>query len=165
MTTIRQLNRAEFPSRLYRVDEAAEILNIKPKTMRNRISLGQIDIYRVGRAIRISRETLEEIIGCGYVPARKDPRLRKIADAPSAEEANDSAASSRVDQNRSTAADPIAHGLQESGASSPQTGKRRAMGLGLSVRSTTALKGIERSSRVELGRSSEVLTRDFNRCF
>ena len=81
MTTIRQLNRAEFPSRLYRVEEAAEILNIKPKTMRNRISLGQIDIYRVGRGIRISRETLEEILNCGYVPARKNPRL----DRPSTE--------------------------------------------------------------------------------
>jgi excisionase family DNA binding protein len=98
MSTITQLSRAEFPSRLYRVEEAAEILNIKPKTMRNRISLGQIDIYRVGRGIRISRETLEEIIGCGYVPARKNPRLRKIADVSSGEETNDGAVSSRVDQ-------------------------------------------------------------------
>lgn len=139
MTTVKQLNRAEFPSRLYRVEEAAEILNIKPKTMRNRISLGQIDIYRVGRGIRISRETLEEIIGCGYVPARKNPRLRKIADVSSAEETHDSAVSSRVGQNRSTAADPGAHGLQGAGASSPQTGKPRAMGMGLGL-STRSLQ-------------------------
>jgi excisionase family DNA binding protein len=134
MSTITQLSRAEFPSRLYRVEEAAEILNIKPKTMRNRISLGQIDIYRVGRGIRISRETLEEIIGCGYVPARKNPRLRKIADVSSGEETNDGAVSSRVDQNCSTTADPVAHGLQGVGASSPQTGKPRRMGMGRSLR-------------------------------
>jgi excisionase family DNA binding protein len=65
-----QLNRVKFPSQLFRVEEPAQILNIRPKTMRNRISLGQIDIYRVGRGIRISKETLEEIIARGYVPAR-----------------------------------------------------------------------------------------------
>jgi excisionase family DNA binding protein len=62
--------RGELPSALYRIDEAAEFLNVKPKTLRNRISLGQISVYRVGRGVRISQETLQEILDRGYVPAR-----------------------------------------------------------------------------------------------
>jgi excisionase family DNA binding protein len=61
---------AELPAALYRIDEAAGILNVKPKTLRNRISLGEIAIFRVGRGVRISKETLQEILARGYVPAR-----------------------------------------------------------------------------------------------
>ena len=59
-----------LPSALFRINEAAAILNIKPKTLRNRISLGQIAVYRIGRGVRISQETLQEILDRGYVPAR-----------------------------------------------------------------------------------------------
>jgi excisionase family DNA binding protein len=60
----------ELPSALYRIDEAAVILNVKPKTLRNKISLGQIGFYKVGRGIRISKETIQEILERSYVPAR-----------------------------------------------------------------------------------------------
>ena len=62
--------RGEMPTALYRIDEAADILNVRPKTLRNRISLGQIAVYRIGRGVRISKETLQEILDRGYVPAR-----------------------------------------------------------------------------------------------
>jgi excisionase family DNA binding protein len=61
--------RGELPTALYRIDEAAEFLNVKPKTLRNRISLGQIAIYRIGRGVRISKETLQDMLDRGYVPA------------------------------------------------------------------------------------------------
>jgi excisionase family DNA binding protein len=66
------VRRNALPSALFRVEEAANILNIKPKTLRNRISLGQIAVYRIGRGVRISQETLQELLDKAYVPARAD---------------------------------------------------------------------------------------------
>jgi excisionase family DNA binding protein len=66
------VRRNALPSALFRVEEAANILNIKPKTLRNRISLGQISVYRIGRGVRISQETLQELLDRAYVPARTE---------------------------------------------------------------------------------------------
>jgi excisionase family DNA binding protein len=66
------VRRNALPSALFRVEEAASILNIKPKTLRNRISLGQIAVYRIGRGVRISQETLQELLDKSYVPARAE---------------------------------------------------------------------------------------------
>jgi excisionase family DNA binding protein len=57
---------------LYRIDEAARVLNVKPKTLRNWASLGRIGFTRVGpRAVRIFASELNRVISEGHRPARE----------------------------------------------------------------------------------------------
>jgi excisionase family DNA binding protein len=55
---------------LYRIDEAARVLNVKPKTLRNWASLGRIGFTRVGpRAVRIFASELNRVITERHQPA------------------------------------------------------------------------------------------------
>jgi excisionase family DNA binding protein len=62
---------SSLPIALFRVDEAAKILNLRPKTLRNKISAREIDVIRIGRNVRISQETLQELIERGFMPAKE----------------------------------------------------------------------------------------------
>lgn len=57
---------------LFRVEEAAEFLNLKPSTIRAWLLKRKLPFVRIGeRAIRIPRAALEELIACGTSPARR----------------------------------------------------------------------------------------------
>lgn len=56
---------------LLRVEEAAELLNVKPSTIRAWLLRRKLPRVRVGdRAVRIPREALEALIAAGTIPAR-----------------------------------------------------------------------------------------------
>lgn len=56
---------------LLRVEEAAELLNVKPSTVRAWLLRRKLPRVRIGqRAVRIPREALEELIAEGTIPAR-----------------------------------------------------------------------------------------------
>lgn len=57
-------------SRLLRVPEAAERLGLKPSTIRKMIVQRRIDVVRpTARAVRISEQTINDILTRGYRPA------------------------------------------------------------------------------------------------
>ena len=57
---------------LCRVDPTADMLGVKPKTLRNWMSLGRISFVRVGpRAVRIPLSEINRIITEGTRPARE----------------------------------------------------------------------------------------------
>lgn len=55
--------------KLLRVNEAAERLNLSPKTIWAMIYRRDLEVVRIGRAVRIREETLDELIARGTVPA------------------------------------------------------------------------------------------------
>lgn len=60
--------------RLLRVEEAAEVLNVKPSTVRAWLLRRKLPFVRIGlRAVRIPRDAVERLIAEGTIPAR-EPR-------------------------------------------------------------------------------------------
>lgn len=57
--------------RNYNVSEAAELLGIKPRTIRDWVLLRKIEYIRIGRAIRISEAEIDRILNEGRVPVKK----------------------------------------------------------------------------------------------
>ena len=66
----RAIMAAALLPKLLRIDEAAEILNLRPKTLRNLISLRQIESVRIGRNVRISSDTIAQLIEAGRTPVQ-----------------------------------------------------------------------------------------------
>jgi len=59
-------------SRLLRVEEAAEYLNVKPSTIRAWLLRRKLTSVRVGqRAVRIPLEALERLVAENTIPARE----------------------------------------------------------------------------------------------
>ena len=56
--------------RLYKVPQAAEILNVSPKTIWTWIAAQQIEVTRLGRAVRIPSRALDDLIEAGTTPAK-----------------------------------------------------------------------------------------------
>ena len=56
-------------SKLLSVAEFAEAVGLSPKTIRQWVWMRRVPYVRVGRAIRFRRETVEEILRRGEVPA------------------------------------------------------------------------------------------------
>jgi excisionase family DNA binding protein len=56
--------------KLYKVPQAAEMLNVSPKTIWTWIAGRQIEVTRLGRAVRIPEKALVELIEAGTTPAR-----------------------------------------------------------------------------------------------
>jgi excisionase family DNA binding protein len=54
--------RIEPPERLLTIDEAAEILNVSPKTIRRRIAARELPAIRDGRSVRVSPDDLRSYI-------------------------------------------------------------------------------------------------------
>lgn len=60
------------PMRLLRVEEAAELLNVKPSTIRAWLLRRKLPKVRVGaRSIRIPRDFLEKMVVENTIPARE----------------------------------------------------------------------------------------------
>ena len=57
--------------RLLTIPEAADRLGLKPATVRFWIWTRKIDHVKVGRAVRLKENTIEELIQRGTVPARR----------------------------------------------------------------------------------------------
>ena len=57
--------------RLLTIPEASERLGLKPATVRFWIWTRKIESVRVGRAVRLREETIEQLIERGTVPARR----------------------------------------------------------------------------------------------
>jgi excisionase family DNA binding protein len=47
----------------FTIAEAAQLLHVSKDTVRRRIKTGEIEIFRVGRAIRIRKEVLDKFMG------------------------------------------------------------------------------------------------------
>lgn len=59
--------------RLYRVQEAAELLSVKPTTIRKWILLRRIGVVHVSsRAVRVPSSEIDRIISGGFVPAKPE---------------------------------------------------------------------------------------------
>lgn len=56
-------------SKLLTVEEFADAVGLSPKTIRQWVWMRRVPYVRVGRAIRFRRETVEEILNRGTVPA------------------------------------------------------------------------------------------------
>jgi excisionase family DNA binding protein len=56
--------------KLYKVPQAAESLNVSPKTLWTWIAARQIEVTRLGRAVRIPAKALDDLIEAGTTPAR-----------------------------------------------------------------------------------------------
>jgi excisionase family DNA binding protein len=63
----------EKPVRLLRVEEAAQLLNVKSSTIRAWIARRRIGSVRLGRSIRVPLEEADRLIAQGTIPAR-EPR-------------------------------------------------------------------------------------------
>ncbi|MFP5236988.1 MAG: helix-turn-helix domain-containing protein [Acidobacteriota bacterium] len=61
----------EVNERKYRVPEAAAALGLSAKTIWNKIGQGDIDVYRIGRSVRIGEGTLRKLLEDGFQPARR----------------------------------------------------------------------------------------------
>ena len=57
--------------RLLRLDETAERLGLKLSTLRFWVWQRKIEIVRVGRAVRVSEDTVKRLIEDGTVPAKR----------------------------------------------------------------------------------------------
>ena len=57
--------------RLLTLQEAADWLGLKVPTLRDWVWKRRIEFVRLGRAIRIREETIQEMIDRGTVPARR----------------------------------------------------------------------------------------------
>ena len=47
----------------YTIAEAARILRVSKDTVRRRIKAGEIEIFRVGRVVRIRKDVLDTLMG------------------------------------------------------------------------------------------------------
>ncbi len=47
----------------YTVDEAAKMLKVSKDTIRRRIRSGEIEVFRIGRLVRIRKEVLDKLMG------------------------------------------------------------------------------------------------------
>ncbi len=47
----------------YTVAEAAKMLRVHEDTIRRRIRAGEIEVFRIGRQIRIRKEVLDKLMG------------------------------------------------------------------------------------------------------
>ena len=64
----------KFASGLLRVEEAAQLLNVRPSTIRAWLLRRKLPKVRVGdRAVRIPLEALEKLITENTVPAKERP--------------------------------------------------------------------------------------------
>jgi excisionase family DNA binding protein len=61
----------ESKMRLLTIPEASERLGLKPSTMRFWIWTRKIEHVKVGRAVRLSEDTIHQVIQRGTVPARR----------------------------------------------------------------------------------------------
>ncbi|HEY1649535.1 MAG TPA: helix-turn-helix domain-containing protein [Terracidiphilus sp.] len=60
--------------RMRSLPEAAEQLGLSVKCLRGWIYRREIPYFKLGRAVRISNETIERIITAGAVPAREQSK-------------------------------------------------------------------------------------------
>jgi excisionase family DNA binding protein len=60
--------------RLLRVSEAAERLGLKPHTLRLWLAARRLPIVRLGRAVRVPEQAVEDFISSNTVPARDGGR-------------------------------------------------------------------------------------------
>ncbi len=58
-------------SKLLRVNEAAERLNLSPKTIWAMIYRRDIEVVRIGRSVRIAQDAIDRLIERGTVPATR----------------------------------------------------------------------------------------------
>lgn len=56
------LNELQITQRLLKYDEAAEVLNIKPTTLRKWVCEGRVPHVKIGSAVRFKRREIEEFI-------------------------------------------------------------------------------------------------------
>jgi excisionase family DNA binding protein len=54
---------------LLSAEQAAELLGLQTKTIRNWIAARRIGVYRIGRAVRIPESEIERILDESHVPA------------------------------------------------------------------------------------------------
>jgi len=66
------MNQPTKPTKLFGIAEGAEMLGLKPATLRDWVWRRKIEFVRVGRCIRFREEALRAVIERGTVPARKD---------------------------------------------------------------------------------------------
>jgi excisionase family DNA binding protein len=59
---------------LLTVEEYADALGLKPKTVRQKVWRREIEFVRVGRSIRFRPETIEKLIQDGTVPPLEEGR-------------------------------------------------------------------------------------------
>jgi excisionase family DNA binding protein len=64
--------------KLLTIVEAAEMLRIKPSTMRAWLLRRRINSYRIGRLVRISSEEVEKVLRDSHVPAKWQSVLTRI---------------------------------------------------------------------------------------
>lgn len=57
--------------KLHNIPAAAERLSIKPATLRSWVSNKQIEFVKVGRAVRISEQAIQNVIDRGTVRATR----------------------------------------------------------------------------------------------
>jgi len=57
---------------IYTIEQAAEILHIKPRTMREWIRLGKVRAFKLGDLVRIHDEDLQEFIDTERRKSRKN---------------------------------------------------------------------------------------------
>jgi len=56
---------------LYRVDVAARRLGLANKTLRNQIDAGRINVFRIGRSVRVAESEIQRILEESFCPARR----------------------------------------------------------------------------------------------
>jgi excisionase family DNA binding protein len=56
--------------KLFKVPEAAEVMNVSRKTVWAHIAARRIEVVRIGRAVRIPLHAIERLIEEGTTPAR-----------------------------------------------------------------------------------------------
>jgi excisionase family DNA binding protein len=57
-------------TKLMRVPEAAELLNMSQKTIWAMIYRREVDVVRIGRSVRIPLSAIDQLIERGTIPAR-----------------------------------------------------------------------------------------------
>jgi excisionase family DNA binding protein len=63
-------------SKMLTIQQAAEILSLRPVTLRAWAARRKIAIYRLGRAIRVPRTEIERLLQQSLVPALPEERMR-----------------------------------------------------------------------------------------
>jgi len=58
--------------RLFKVPEAASLLNLSKKTIWKMVYARKLEVVRIGRSVRIKEETIDKLIDDGTVPAQND---------------------------------------------------------------------------------------------